>query len=141
MTIRHALFQQYAARVLAHLENELPSLVEIIPRKLVVTFGQEPDHANIGMCEETLRWLTDNGYIRYQRLIHTNNSHHDGSTFVGVSLSDKGLAALDLKINFKGRSQRAGDVLKEQLAKVGDKARDTAISEIVTKVLGALFGG
>jgi hypothetical protein len=47
-------------------------------------------------------------------------------------------------MDFRGKLQRAGDILMDQISGVAGKARDAAIADIISKVIGAsakaLFG-
>ena len=63
----------------------------------------------------------------------------------GSRLTTLGFATLEIKLDFRGKLERAGDLLADQIAGVVGKARDAAISEVLGRLVGAaaksLLGG
>ena len=64
MSSKRDQFNQYAAYALARLDKEHPDPVNLVPSQIVVALGQEANKRNIFLCQSTLTWLEENGYIR-----------------------------------------------------------------------------
>ena len=144
---KRTLFFQYAGHALATLDKAHPDPVTLTATKLVKALGQELTKTHFGLCERTLSWLADEGYFRCSRGTSDNPDVAE-TAFRGARLTTLGFASLNTTVAFHGEPQRVGDalrsVLRDQLKKAGDKARDAAVSEIVKQLISAaakMFGG
>jgi hypothetical protein len=144
MSSKRDLFNQYAAHALATLDKEHPDPVDLVPSKMVSDLGHELTKKNIFLCQRTLSWLEDNDYIRCGPRIWSGNPEIAETAFRESRLTTDGFSALDIRMDFRGKLQRAGDILMDQISGVAGKARDAAIADIISKVIGAsakaLFG-
>jgi hypothetical protein len=139
VTSPHDLFRQYAAYALAVVYSQHPTPVSnLTPSKIVAELGHEVKKANIFTCQNTLGWLEANGYLLCGRQAPrtTEGEGIAERSFRGVWLTDKALAALDVKVDLRGTVERAGDVLRDKLAKTGGSFRDAVITEIVGRIIG-----
>lgn len=131
-----ALFKRYAAFALAKLDEAHPNRVNLVPGKLVEELGDEALKENIFLCERTLDWLVENEYVRVSSREWSGNPNIAESTYRDARLTTQGFAALDIKIDFRGKAQRAGDVLLEQVRQTASEARNSALGEVVGQVIG-----
>lgn len=130
---KRELFESCAGFVLAKLDEALPDKVHLIPSKLLAEMGEEASEENVRRCYLTVEWLEENGYIRCdeQRYLDASDARRNGR------LTDKGFAALNVKVDFRGKSKRIGDALAEQVETTVGEARKAAVGELV----GHVFGG
>jgi hypothetical protein len=137
MTSKRDLFNRYAAHALSVLDKEHPDPLNLVPSKIVSALGHEPTKENVFTCQRTLSWLEDNGYIKCEARSWSGNPNLAETAFPGSRLTTQGFAALDIKIDFRGKLERAGDLLADQVSNVAGKARDAAISEVISRIIGA----
>jgi hypothetical protein len=134
---KQELFRSCAGLVLGKLEEAHPDRVHLIPRQIVVELGEEESDENVRLCYLTVEWLQENGYIRCDEKRYRDARE----TCRSGRLTDKGFAALQVKVDFRGKSERVGAALVEQVGTVVGEARNAAIGELVGHVLGGFAKG
>lgn len=134
-------FNQYAGYVLAALDKEHANPVLLGPSKIVAALGQEPPKENIFLCQRSLSWLDDNGYFKCAGRAYSGNPDFAESAFHEARLTTLGFSSLNLTIDFRDRTERIGDALADQLGKAAGVARDTAVSEIIGRLIGTVARG
>jgi hypothetical protein len=132
---KREFFDSCAGFVLGKLDGEHPERMHLIPREIVIELGGEVSDEKVRLCFLTIEWLEDNGYIGCypRRFVDSLDS------FRGARLTDKGLVALDRKIDFRGKSKRLGDALVEQVGTVAGETRNSIIGELVGQVIGGVI--
>jgi hypothetical protein len=134
---KRELFNQFAAHSLTLLDKEHPSPVILVPSKIVSALGYEPTKQKILLCQRTLSWLQDNDYMKCGPPTWSGNPEIAETAFVGSRLTTRGFAALDIRVDFRGKLERAGDILAEQASNAASSARDATIADIVGKIVAA----
>ena len=96
-------FNRYAGFALAKLDDPITH-VTLVPSKIVEELGEEPSKGNIGRCERTLDWLFENGYFHCSSRSYSGNPTIAEKAFRDARLTTAGFAALNVKINFRGKA-------------------------------------
>lgn len=129
-------FKRYAAFALAKLDEAHPNRVNLVPTKIIAELGEEISKQNVFLCERTLDWLVENGYFKCNSRRWSGDPNFAEHAYREARLTTLGFTALDAKIDFRGKSERAGDVLVEQVKAVASEARNAVIGEVVGQVIG-----
>src|SRR5688572_4780705 len=130
-------FIEYAAYVLAELDEAHPHRIVLVPSKVVAALGQEQGKDTTLLCQASLDWLTDNGYFHCSRRPGSNATIAE-HVFAEASLTEKGWTKLGVEMDLRGIKRRAGDVLRDEVKKIGENTRSGAIGEIVGQVIGGI---
>jgi hypothetical protein len=131
-------FKSCAGLALAKLEEAHPERVHLWPSKLASELGEERNQESTRFCELTLEWLEENGYIRCGNKIADPQYGVGQHVFREARLTDKGFGALEVKIEFRGKKERVGEALVQQLGATAGEMRNAAIAELMGYFLGGI---
>jgi hypothetical protein len=91
-----------------------------------------------GLYRDTIRWLADEGYLRFTEAAKQDAGH---TAFLGCVLTSKGLSALRKTPGSLAAGETIGDKIRATAKDIGsDTARD-AMKKLVGAALGWIFGG
>jgi hypothetical protein len=130
-------FREYAACALGLLYDAHPDHVTLRPSTIVRDLGQDLSKPNVFLCERSLSWLDENGYIRSFAGNLTEPAEFAERIFRDSRLSTQGFAALNEQIEFRGTMTRIGDALVEQLQTSGGAGRDAFIGSLIGSAFAA----
>ena len=122
------LFRIYSGATFAILYESFPISTKLNTAELVehcnIAFDQSSRTAHEQILKESLRWLREMDYLRY---------NENSETFYLTVRSFEGLSFMDDPSD----GQCRGEKLKQLTQKVGVEAAAETISAIVTKILGS----
>jgi hypothetical protein len=139
---RREVFHECCAHVLARLDSEFPTPVNLTARSVLIALEIEPGKNGRRLCGESVQWLADNGYIKIDGRHAVVDNPPTGSemAFTAARLTDKGFAALNIQISFRGEIERAGDALGDQVKRAAGDVRTAAMGKIVDYIMGVAAG-
>lgn len=131
-------FKSYAGLILGKLDSALPERVNMLPSKLVIDFGEPVTKESVSFCIQTLDWLQENNYfVSPTRGRAPINGDIAELWYDRMLLTDKGLAALDQEMDFRGQWQRVGDILSNQANTAASETRNAILSDLAGRALGS----
>ncbi len=116
-------FNRLTAEILSKLYENFPRRIELEPDK-------DMDRENRLFFIDTIRWLSDNGYLTYQSFDNFGN-------FFDVVLTEKGLMVLNSKPDIVKGKGTLGEYLKYVLK----EGSVNAINEVVSLIPKIVLGG
>jgi hypothetical protein len=117
--------------ILADLLSSWPTGSQLSAEKMLPSLIERPIKEDVRMLIALVRWLSDEGYLRYQ------SATLDGS-YHGVVLSEKGLRVLNSVPKGISGNKSYGQKIAEAAQDVSQEAAKRTIADLVGQMIGGV---
>ena len=132
-------FDLLAGDIFARLYTHFPEPTDIHTNVVELPYMGDNDPVRLeGLYGDTVRWLAEEGYLRFTQAAKQDAGH---TAFIGCVLTSKGLSALRKTPGSLAAGETIGDKIRATAKDIGSDTAKSTMKQLVGSALGWMVKG